>query len=152
MKKTHIVIHHSLTEDGDTVNWGAIRRYHMVERGWTDIGYHFGIERIAGAYEVMLGRMPDQEGAHCKELNMNKRAFGICCVGNFDANGMPMSQINKMARLVEYLMDTYGIPLANVLGHREVGLMSGSDWRLDEYKTCPGKLVDMDELRSVCAG
>ena len=43
---THIMIHHSATEDSQTLSWQAIRRFHMTdpEHLWADIGYHAGVE------------------------------------------------------------------------------------------------------------
>jgi len=37
--KTHVVIHHSLTKDGQAVSWGAIERFHRETQGWSDVGY-----------------------------------------------------------------------------------------------------------------
>jgi hypothetical protein len=50
MNPEYIVIHHSLTPDNQTVSWNAIRRYHIDVNKWADIGYHYGIENINGAY------------------------------------------------------------------------------------------------------
>lgn len=147
--KKYIVIHHSLTEDSGTVSWGAIRKYHMNEKGWRDIGYHFGIELVNDAYEVFAGRMPDIHGAHCEELHMNEEAYGICVVGNFDMAAPRGDQVKKLIELCRYLIRLDKIPVPNVLGHREVGLRAGFDWQKGQYKSCPGKLFDMKILRGM---
>lgn len=152
MRKTHIVVHHSLTADSGTVSWDAIRRYHIQTNGWEDIGYHYGIELVGSEYEVMVGRMPDEDGAHCKELGMNRVAYGICCVGNFDQTIPPYLMMDKLIGLMLYLMRQDHIPAERVWGHREIGLQAGFDWRLGQYKTCPGVQFDMGRLRAILAG
>ena len=95
---THIIIHHSLTEDGQTVNWQAIRRYHIVDLGWADIGYHYGIEWIHRGYEILVGRPLSMDGAHT--LGMNDKAIGICVVGNYDVQYPMAAMIVKLVPLV----------------------------------------------------
>ena len=134
---THIIMHHSLTKDGDTVSWTAIRRYHTKINHWNDIGYHWGIEYINGTYEVLMGRSCVMEGAHCRQGGMNRTSIGICLVGNFDLEPPPDKQWRRAVKLVKWLKSIYHIPAANVQGHREYA----------PYKTCPGKLFDMDKFR-----
>jgi N-acetyl-anhydromuramyl-L-alanine amidase AmpD len=50
--------------------------------------------------------------------------------------------------MIEWLMNLYDIPVENILGHREVGKLAGHDWRLGQFKTCPGKGFDMDKFRA----
>lgn len=135
--KTHIIIHHSLTEDSSTVSWGAIRRYHMVDLKWREIGYMHGIELVGDHYEVLLGRDEDADGAHCTQANMNKVGIGICCVGNFDLVAPPKAMWDKCLELCRNIMRRRNIPRENVKGHREYY----------PAKSCPGKLWDMNKFR-----
>lgn len=136
----NIIIHHSATKDSGTVSWQAIRRYHVNECAWGEIGYHFGIESIQDQswaephYEILFGRMPDKDGAHTKGRNSD--SIGVCVVGDFDSNPPPEGQWNAALSLVRWLMGVYGIPKEKVWGHR--------DWA---QKTCPGTKWNMDEFR-----
>jgi hypothetical protein len=165
MRPDAIVLHHSATADGETVSWNAIRRYHTswkcagniirpdavqaminagmpVERPWADIGYHFGIERVGERYEILSGRLMTETGAHCTQAGMNKRALGICFVGNFDEEPMPVPQLDLGLKLVRSLMEILGITLGRVYGHRE----------LAHYKSCPGRKFDLKQFRTDLMG
>lgn len=135
--KTHIVIHHSLTADSSTVSWGAIRKYHINNNGFKEIGYHAGIELVGDYYEILIGRLENENGAHCPQSGMNRVGIGICCVGNFDVTLPPKEQWEKCLLLCRSIMARYGIPRENVLGHNE----------LNPAKSCPGKLWDMNKFR-----
>ena len=160
MRPDTIILHHSLTADGRAVNWQAIRRYHTSYRcegvivpadtvedaraqgftvtpPWTDIGYHFGIERVNDDYEILLGRMPDQVGAHCVAGGMNRRSLGICFVGDFDIEPPSPAQWDLGLRLVRALMGICGIRLDRVFGHRD----------FDPGKSCPGMRFDVARFR-----
>jgi len=149
MNPQYIIIHHSLTKDGQVVDWEAIRRYHKEALGWTDIGYHFGIERVGTSLALQVGRPESQPGAHTKEMHMNLKSLGICVVGNFDLAPPGQEIMRFLTDLVGRKVEEYGIPVNAVLGHREVGKMAGFDWRRGEYKTCPGRHFQMDLLREM---
>lgn len=131
--KTHIVIHHSLTKDSETVSWGAIKDFHVNVNGWNDIGYHFGLELARDRYEIFMGRMTDEVGAHCPQNGMNTKGIGICLVGNFDIEKPSKLQYDKLIVLVKFLMRQYNIPKENISGHHDH----------NPGKSCPGKLFDM---------
>lgn len=76
-----IIVHCSATQ----ANWkhgqplkakvDEIRRWHRA-RGWSDIGYHFVIDRDG---RIMSGRAVERTGAHCK--GHNRGTIGICLLG-----------------------------------------------------------------------
>jgi N-acetyl-anhydromuramyl-L-alanine amidase AmpD len=81
--------------------------------------------------------MLNETGAHTKQEGMNSKAFGICCVGNFDEHRPPHEQWWLCKKLTRALMDVFEIPIENVRGHRDFA----------PYKSCPGTLWDMDRFR-----
>jgi hypothetical protein len=131
-----IILHHSLTKDDQVVSWGAIRRYHVETLGWSDVGYHFGIELVGNAYEVFVGRMLNEVGAHCKGRNTD--SIGVCFVGNFDTSPPPREQWHLGVRLVRAMCDIFAIPNGQVFPHH----------RFASYKSCPGRKFDVAKFLS----
>jgi hypothetical protein len=146
-KPQYIIIHHSTTKDSGTKSWDAIRKYHIETMGMNDIGYHKGIEDIGGIIQVLAGRADTTSGAHTKELGMNSKSIGICVVGNYDIIPPSIEYLEILKKICYAYMINYSIPTKNVLGHREVGLMAGFDWKKGQFKTCPGRLFDMTAFR-----
>jgi len=145
MRWQGIVIHHSLTKDGTSKNWNAIIRYHTNDKGWSDVGYHFGIERVGDEWLVFAGRPLNKRGAHTKELDFNGKFLGICVIGDFDKTEVPEEALSLCESLVEILVEQLDIPVENVLGHGEaqaIGRVAVKD-----RKSCPGKNFDMKKLR-----
>lgn len=141
MNPLFIIIHHSLTEDNHTVSWGAIRKYHVEVNGWTEIGYHYGIELVGDHYEIFKGRMDDQDGAHC--IGFNSDSIGICLVGNFDIISPLPAQMVLLKKLVNSLMNIYGIKLENIMGHCDTYGRRGKPIE----KTCPGSKFNMADFK-----
>ena len=141
MNPEYIIVHHSLTEDGKTVSWNAIRKYHINIKKRHDIGYYYGIEDIGLSFEILKGRMDDEPGAHC--LGFNDKSIGICVVGNYDKAPPPPEKLKLLRKLCRSLMNIYGIPVVNVLGHWETYEKMGQS----PQKSCPGVLFSMPEFR-----
>lgn len=135
MTPKYIILHHSLTKDSGTVSAGAIRRYHTETLGWADVGYHFLLEDIAGRVEILVGRLWDEQGAHCKARNRD--SLGICLVGNFDLAPPPPEMWATGVRLVRALCVGLRIDPANIHGHRDY-----------DPKTCPGTHFDLAKFRA----
>jgi len=146
-----IILHHSLTKDSKTVSWNPIRKYHMGLMGQSDvskpdynyyvkhpdkdIGYHFGIELVEDYYEILVGRMINEIGAHCE--GQNSHSVGVCFIGNFDESEVPPEQWNRGIKLVTSLCHQFIISAEKVYGHRE----------FNHNKTCPGTKFNLDGFR-----
>ncbi len=83
-KITGLIIHCSATPEGREVTQKDLYRWHVVERGWSDIGYHTFIQ-LDGT--VVQCRPIEKVGAHCK--GHNSGTIGICYAGGVDAKGQP---------------------------------------------------------------
>ena len=141
----YIILHHSATEDSGTVSWNAIRKYHIHNNRWIDIGYHFGIEDINGTYEILKGRPMFKyglfnPGAHTKGFNYN--SIGICCVGNYDVLQPDSEMQIKLIELLRDLCKIFSLPRTSVKGHRDF-------LTKDHPKKCPGKLFDIHAIRKI---
>lgn len=136
LSTNQIILHHSWTEDNVLLNdTEAIRRYHMQNNGWNDIGYHLVLEQIDNNWVWKDGRPIDDVGAHCKENRRNYTSIGICVVGNFDKYELPLQAQGMLFSKIIELNDQYGKQLT-VEPHKQHAL----------YKTCPGKMFDYADI------
>ena len=131
-----IILHHSLTKDSKTVSIGAIRKYHTSTLGWSDIGYHFLIERMRDDIEIVCGRMLDKKGAHCHGHNTD--SIGICFVGNYDLEKPSKEIWTAGVKLVAFLMKEYEI--TDIQGHHYY----------NPNKSCPGILFNIKQFKEDC--
>jgi N-acetylmuramoyl-L-alanine amidase len=113
-----IIVHCSATPEGRDVSVDEIRRWHVEDRNWSDIGYHWVIT-LNGTLEE--GRPEYKNGAHAK--GFNKNSVGVCYVGGVDENLDPKdtsteAQKETLRCILEDLKDRY--PKAQIIGHRDV--------------------------------
>ena len=73
-----VILHCSATPEGREFGAEDIRRWH-INRGWTDIGYHYVIH-IDGLIET--GRPVSIQGAHTS--GENEDSVGVCYIGGLD--------------------------------------------------------------------
>lgn len=74
----------------------AIRGWHVNERGWSDIGYHYVIERSG---ELKKGRKESKRGAHTLGHNSD---IGLCLCGL--SGKFEQSQMRSLER---FIVDNY---------------------------------------------
>lgn len=121
-----IWIHGSAGKDGVAKDWSNIKQDHISNRGFDDIGYHYGIEQVGGIYQIMTGRGLEWQGAHVKGWN---DSIGICLVGNFDKEEPNTDALVLLSKLVLSLLFLFDKRPCDIHFHNEVST-----------KTCPGKL------------
>ena len=113
-----IVIHCLATPECRDVHIDEVRRWHVEERGWSDVGYQWLIA-LDGSIEK--GRPESKSGAHAK--GYNSRSIGVAYVGGVDVNMKAKdtrteAQKASLLCLIEDLKGRY--PNAVVIGHRDI--------------------------------
>lgn len=129
-------IHDTTLEQIDTWHKG---------NGWNGIGYHY-VVRLDGT--IQNGRSEGTAGAHVAGLN--NKSLGIVFSGHGDIQPLTDAQEEAGINLTIHLLKKYNMTYTRVLGHREVNQLVdagilGNAYRVS--KTCPGKKVDMRNIR-----
>ena len=139
---THIVMHCTATKPDMDIGAATIDEWHK-NKGWSGIGYHYVVRRNGNVED---GRPIEKAGAHVK--GMNTPSIGVALVGGVASDGKTSEdnftpeQMTAASKLALALMEKYDVPLAKVMGHKEVieQITHGSP------KDCP--VFDMDAFRS----
>lgn len=112
-----LVIHCSATRCNVPFSLDQLRQCHL-QRGFTDIGYHFYITQNG---EIHHGRPVSQQGAHAR--GFNRHSIGICYEGGLNEDGRPADTRTKAQRYA--LLDLltilkYQYPEAKIVGHYQL--------------------------------
>lgn len=112
-----IIVHCTASYEGNAMTVEQIRRMHVRERGWSDIGYHY-VVYLDGS--IHNGRDVNIAGAHC--AGHNSHSIGVVYVGGLAKNGKPAdtrtaAQKAALLKLLRKLKQLY--PKATIHGHRE---------------------------------
>ena len=127
-----IVIHCSATPEGRDISTETVRGWHVNERGWSDIGYHYVIE-LSG--KVKVGRPLERAGAHVR--GFNKNSIGICYIGGMtDDMSAPKDTRNEAQKesLLNLLLDLKEqFPNAVIKGHNQYSTKACPSFDTSEY-------------------
>jgi len=144
-KIDRIYIH---TSDSSFGSVEEIRRWHVKDRGFDDIGYHIvitnGVLHSGAKYDIKMdgvsgmGRPFEVEGAHV--LGDNETSIGVCVVGE-EWDKWSSLQLTELIDVCKKLMKKYGIRAENVLGHFETR-------GVPTEKTCPFGKEDFEYSKS----
>lgn len=155
MPDVQYLFFHTAAADISNVDAAEIDRWHR-KRGWSGIGYHYVIiddrhDTLPDGH-VEAGRPETKDGAHV--LGVNSISLGVCCVGHGDKGGFTPKQKKSLTDLLAALARKYNVPVTRILGHREVNDLVDAGLVAEAYRTtksCPGKKVDTNEIRSLVA-
>jgi N-acetylmuramoyl-L-alanine amidase len=116
-----IIWHCTATPEGREVTKEDLYRWHVVNNGWSDIGYHYLIQ-LDGT--VVPCRPEHLVGAHVS--GQNSDSIGISYSGGIMNDGSQRAkdtrtdaQIRSMYELTDQLLDKYDLDWSNVHGHNE---------------------------------
>jgi N-acetylmuramoyl-L-alanine amidase len=112
-----IILHCTATPEGKHFDVATIRRWHVKDRGWKDIGYHYVIYIDGSVHE---GRPIEQAGAHTSGHNAD--SIGITYVGGCDSKMKAKDTLNEaqetaMVNLIKALREEHGE--LSLHGHNE---------------------------------
>ena len=128
-KKTElIVIHCAATKASMDIGASEIKKWHVDDNGWDDIGYHYIIKR-GGLVEV--GRPEAFQGAHAPSVN--SKSVAICLVGGMADDGgaennFTLFQFLSLKDLIKRLIASNS-NIKEIVGHCDIQ---------DNKPNCPG--------------
>ncbi|KYN04238.1 Peptidoglycan recognition protein 3 [Cyphomyrmex costatus] len=116
----YVIIHHSVGSGCETqaicqLKVREFQRYHINNRGWTDIGYNFLVGEDGNVYE---GRGWGKKGAHSKPFN--SKSIGICIIGDYRNRTPKAAAVQAATNLIAYGVENGEIKSDyKLLGHRQ---------------------------------
>lgn len=127
MRVINEIILHCSGTDVAGYDFTRMRYDHINNRGWNDIGYHFGIDWDG---DIHILRPINKPGAHCK--GRNRYSIGICVLG---LQSFSRIQMMQLGRLVKMLMLAFNLKSEDVKPHNFY----------NKNKTCP--VFDVDKFK-----
>jgi hypothetical protein len=154
------IVHHtaSLDDYGPEDSAGmveAICRFHRNVSKWSDIGYHFLVDRYGQVFEGRAGGL-DQPlvGAHA--FGANRQTVGIAVLGTFSNVQLDDIGLEAVARCAAWKLSIHGAPVEGTVtlidgadqSERELERIAGHrDWNATR---CPGRALydSLDDVRA----
>ena len=113
-----LIVHCSATKPSMDIGVEEIRRWHVEDNGWSDIGYHAVIRRSG---DPEHGRRIESIGAHAQGYNLD--SIGVCLVGGIDEDGnsscnFTSNQYEALSCFISTCKDAW--PEIKVIGHNQI--------------------------------
>ncbi len=130
----------------------GIYAFHVKDRGWSDIGYQFLVDKFGRIWEGRYGGV-DKAVVGAQVGGYNSGSFGASVIGDFTSTNPPTAALTAIEQLFAWKFTLHGIPASGrvqvndkvfnrISGHRDAG-----------GTTCPGqRLYDrLGTIRSAVA-
>lgn len=138
----HLIVHCAATPASLDVGASWLDRIHR-QRGFSGCGYHIIIKRDGSIEWSGSGhrtRKLGKPGAHVGGCGpgWNQRSLGVCLIGGVKEDGrtpednFTPAQFDALFQVIRDAMEAFGIPHANVMGHRDLIKMTNA-----APKACP---------------
>lgn len=127
MREINEIILHCSASDIASYDFDAIKKDHVNNRKWQDIGYHYGIDYDG---DIHILRPVSKPGAHVR--GRNAHSIGVCILGNVN---FTKTQLEQAGRLISSLCMLKDLDASCVRAHYE----------FTDQKTCPN--IDIDFFR-----
>ena len=122
---TKLTLHHAAGFSADNIDEGkeqlrAIQDLHQFVRGWSDIGYHFVVDKAGNIYQ---GRPETVIGAHV--LDNNTGNIGVCVLGCYHppelycGDWLTDATTNSLVALYAWISGEYNYNPNILKGHRD---------------------------------
>lgn len=118
-----VTLHCSVSPNGKRYPIEEIKRFHVEQRGWTDVGYHMVFQPDG---EVEAGRPLNKIGAHVEGANDGN--LGFCLIGT---DKFTMRQFDSLRYKLDSVRMIYDIPPWEIWAHCQF------ESAVRQGKTCP---------------
>lgn len=115
-----MTIHHSAVALPDNRQIAARlrqhQRYHMDDKGWIDIAYHYAVDRQGNIFAL---RNTAIAGDTATDYDTTGH-FLVLCEGNFDTEAVTEAQLNGAALICAWATRQFGIGVNTLGSHQEM--------------------------------
>ncbi len=155
---TRAIVHHTAGNEYSTTGLTSSKSYqrgiqnlHMNANGWSDIGYHFTVDKFGNIFEGRSGSMSSlPRGAHD---GYNYNSFGFTCMGYYHTpknNALTSAQKTSLEKVIAWRMpSSWSASGSGSYNGKTVGYLDG------HYKVkstaCPGSII-INQLGSIRTG
>lgn len=130
-----IVLHHTVSAPAPPASELRTIQQDHLERGFTDIGYHFLVDRpsYADGRDIYWGRQPLPDGAlsvGAHSRGHNHDSIGVALLGDYDTDEPSPRQLQSLVDLLAWLCFAWDIPPDHIVPHSALNPTA-----------CPGKAL-----------
>lgn len=133
-------VHHTVNSNSYSASESAalvrgVYRFHARDRGWSDIGYNFIVDRYGQIFEGRAGGIElPVIGAHVQGFNTG--STGISLLGDFTSSTPTSAMVSSLQNLLAWKLDVHGVPPTGTVTR----ISGGSD------KYPAGQAVNMNRI------